>query len=91
MVFLVNKSYWNQYHYLAPFDCMTGEYGDYGTDCTTKFIKICEALELAKDLRTISSDDVKDAVYKSVNQKLPLQDCLLEAERKAAQHKSAAI
>lgn len=59
---------------------MTGEYGDYRGGCTTKFIKICEALELATDLRTIDSDQVKSAVYKSVHDKLPIQQCLQELE-----------
>lgn len=91
MVFFVNKSYWTQYHYLAPFDYLTGEYGDYGSGFTTKFIKVCEALEIARDLRTISSDDVKAAVYKSVHDKIPLKDCLAEAEINAKEVKSAAI
>lgn len=81
MIFFVNKTYWTQYHYLAPFDYLTGEYGDYGTGWTTKFIKVCEALDLAHDLRTISSDDVKNAVYKSVHEKVSLRGCLEETEK----------
>lgn len=81
MIFLVNKSYWTQYHYLAPWDYLTGEFGEYGTDCTTKFIRVCAALGLVTNLRTIGSDAVKAAVYRSVTEKKVLQECLLDAEK----------
>lgn len=78
LTFIINKTYWISYHYLAPWDYQTGEYGKYGTDCTTKFIKVCEALNLAQDLRTVDSETVRKALVKSVDEKKAIKDALFE-------------
>ncbi|KAL3279053.1 hypothetical protein HHI36_016568 [Cryptolaemus montrouzieri] len=69
LVFIMTKTYWISYHYLAPWDYQTGEYGKYGDDCPTLFIKMCEALGLASDLKTTDSKLVRSALVKSVDEK----------------------
>lgn len=78
MVFILTKSHWLSYHYLAPWDYQTSEYGEYGTDLVSKFIRVCAALELACDLKTISSDTVRKALSKSITEKRNITECLLE-------------
>ena len=76
MVFLVTKSYWPQYHYFLPWDYQTGEFGTYGTDCTSKFIRVMAAVGLASNLRTIDSDGVKRALAKCIDSGHSIEDCL---------------
>lgn len=80
MVFLVDKTYWLQYHYLTPWDYQCSEYGKYGNDFTSAFIRVCAALDLATNLRTLDSNSVKNALYLSVETKEPITDCLLKIE-----------
>ncbi|KAK9884979.1 hypothetical protein WA026_009211 [Henosepilachna vigintioctopunctata] len=78
LVFLFNKTHWISYHYLAPWDFQTGEYGKYGHDCTTIFIKVCEALGCATDLKTVDSKTVRTALVKSVDEKKSIASCLYD-------------
>lgn len=78
MVFILTKSHWLSYHYLAPSDYQTSEFAEYGTDLVSKFIRVCAALELAWDLKTISSDTVRKALANSTNEKKNVTECLLE-------------
>lgn len=82
LVFLITKTYWLSYHYLAPWDYQTSEYGKYGTDCVSKFIRVCAALEYAKDLKTIDSQSVRSALTKSVVENQDIRQCLLELAKK---------
>ncbi|KAL1491759.1 hypothetical protein ABEB36_012309 [Hypothenemus hampei] len=82
LVFLITKTYWISYHYLAPWDFQTSEYGKYETDYITKFIKICTALNYASDLKTIDSQGVRMALADSVRQGEDIKKCL---ENKAKQ------
>ncbi|KAK5650515.1 hypothetical protein RI129_001544 [Pyrocoelia pectoralis] len=77
-VFIINKNYWLQYHYLVPWDYQTSEYGNYGGDYISKFIRVCAALELATNLRTIDSNGVKKALEMCLETKKNIKDCLLE-------------
>ncbi|CAH1100421.1 unnamed protein product [Psylliodes chrysocephalus] len=78
LVFILNKSNWLSYHYIAPWDYQTSEYGQYGSDTVSKFIRICEVLECASDLKTIDSDTVRKALTISVVEKRNITECLLE-------------
>ncbi|KAK4883139.1 hypothetical protein RN001_006458 [Aquatica leii] len=80
LVFIINKTYWLQYHYLAPWDYQTSEYGNYGNDYISAFIRVCAALELATDLRTIDGHGVRDALYNSFETKKDISQCLSEVE-----------
>lgn len=68
------------YHYLAPQDYQIGEFGKYGTDCVSKFIRVCAALEFATDLKTVGSDDVRNALVMTMDGKRPFTDCLSKLE-----------
>lgn len=85
MVFLLTKSHWPQYHYLLPWDYRTGEYGSYGTGCSSAFIRVCEALGCASMLRTMDDASVQKAIEKAVDEKLEVVDCLNEEGDKMLQ------
>ncbi|XP_045482948.1 acyl-CoA Delta-12 desaturase [Harmonia axyridis] len=78
LVFFFNKTHWISYHYLAPWDYQTGEYGKYGEDCPTIFINLCETLKLASDLKTVDSNTIRKALVKSVDEKKTFSDSLFE-------------
>lgn len=79
MIFIVTKSYWPQYHYLLPWDYQCGEFGSYGTGCSTSFIRVYAALGLATDLQTVTTDAVKTGLMMAVDSNRPVVDCLREA------------
>ncbi|KAJ8919203.1 hypothetical protein NQ315_012191 [Exocentrus adspersus] len=81
LVFILTKSNWLSYHYIAPWDYQTSEYGQYGNDTVTKFIRICAALEMATDLKTIDSRTVREALTRSVIDQRDITECLLELTR----------
>ncbi|XP_030750839.1 acyl-CoA Delta(11) desaturase [Sitophilus oryzae] len=81
-VFVLVKTYWLSYHYLASWDYQTSEYGKYGDDVVTKFIRACAALELANNLKTIDSRTVRSALTKSVAENKNISECLLELSEK---------
>uniref|UniRef100_A0A182IXB6 Fatty acid desaturase domain-containing protein n=1 Tax=Anopheles atroparvus TaxID=41427 RepID=A0A182IXB6_ANOAO len=76
MVFLVTKSYWPQYHYLLPFDYQSGEFGNYGSGCTTAFIRIFAATGQATKLQTMTTEAVKRGLSMAVDSGKPIVDCL---------------
>ncbi|RZC35592.1 acyl-CoA Delta(11) desaturase, partial [Asbolus verrucosus] len=80
LIFLIKKSYWISYHYLSPWDYQAGEYGEYGTDCTSKFIRVCAALELATDLKTLDYQVVRNALTMSVVENKPIPQCLSQLD-----------
>lgn len=75
----MTKSHWLSYHYLAFWDYQTSEFGQYGQDLVSKFIRVCAALDLAWDLKTISSEAVRKALSESCNEKKHITECLLKA------------
>ncbi|KAB0796845.1 hypothetical protein PPYR_10906 [Photinus pyralis] len=77
-IFLIKKKFWLQYHYLVPWDYQTGEFGNYGVDYVSKFIRVCAALDYASDLRMIDSSGVKNALEACFKTKKNIKDCLLE-------------
>ncbi|CAG9765037.1 unnamed protein product [Ceutorhynchus assimilis] len=84
LVFLITKTYWISYHYLTPWDYQASEYGKYGTDWVSKFIKVCAALEYATDLKTIDSHGVRSALTKSVTENKHITECLTEMAKTAS-------
>jgi len=76
LIFIVNKSHWPYYHYLLPWDYQTGEFGTYGAGCSTAFIRIFAAVGWAKQLKTIDSEAVKEALSLAVDTDTPLVECL---------------
>ncbi|XP_072399969.1 acyl-CoA Delta-9 desaturase [Diabrotica undecimpunctata] len=78
LVFILNKSNWLAYHYIAPWDYQVSEYGQYGKDTISKIIRIFEVLECASTLKTIDSDTVRKALTNSVVQKRDITECLEE-------------
>ncbi|XP_023027578.2 acyl-CoA Delta-9 desaturase [Leptinotarsa decemlineata] len=78
LVFIINKSNWLSYHYMAPWDYQTSEFGQYGQDTVSTFIRVCAALECAYDLRTVDSKTVRKALTMSVNEKKNISECLRE-------------
>ncbi|XP_014252721.1 acyl-CoA desaturase 4 [Cimex lectularius] len=81
LVFFVTKSLWPQYHYLLPWDYRSGEYGTYDQGVSTSILRVFAALGWAKDLTTISSNGVKEALCKSVETNRPLKECLDDAKQ----------
>lgn len=79
MVFVVTKSYWPQYHYLLPFDYQSGEFGTYGSGCTTAFIRVCAAMGMATKLQTMTTEAVKKGLTMAVDSGRPIVDCLKQA------------
>ncbi|KAF5298630.1 hypothetical protein FQR65_LT18876 [Abscondita terminalis] len=80
LVYIINKTYWLQYHYLAPWDYQTSEYGHYGNDFVSTFIRVCAALEIATNLRTIDGKGVRDALYNSLVSKKDISECLSDID-----------
>ncbi|XP_066147614.1 acyl-CoA Delta-9 desaturase [Euwallacea fornicatus] len=77
-IFLVTKTYWISYHYFAPWDYQTSEFGKYGTDYITKFIRVCEALGYASDLKMLDSNGVRTALFKSASENISIDKSLAE-------------
>ncbi|XP_049306390.1 acyl-CoA Delta-9 desaturase [Bactrocera dorsalis] len=77
-VFFITKSYWPQYHYLLPNDYQSGEFGDYGSDFVTAMIRVFAALDMATDLRTISSVAVRKGLTTAVETGRPIVECIQE-------------
>ncbi|KAJ8675171.1 hypothetical protein QAD02_010957 [Eretmocerus hayati] len=90
-IFLLNKSYWPNYHYLLPWDYKTGEFGNYDRGFGTFFIKTCKNLGLADSLVTASSEAIRDALYQAATKKVDITECLesvkLSAEEEAIREK----
>lgn len=80
MVFFVNKTFWIPYHYMAPWDYLTGEFGKYATDFTSNFIRACAAVGYASELKTVDSDHIKEAIYKAAIGEKSLAQCLNDLE-----------
>ncbi|XP_075225189.1 acyl-CoA Delta-9 desaturase-like [Lycorma delicatula] len=80
LIFVVTKSLWPQYHYILPWDYKSGEYGTYGSGCSTAFIRVWAALGLAYNLRSITTEGVKNALAEAADSGRPVVDCLNEAQ-----------
>ncbi|ALC47548.1 CG15531, partial [Drosophila busckii] len=75
-IFFITKSFWPQFHYLLPHDYQSGEFGGYANGTGSMMIRVLAALDLAKDLRTISSVAVRQGLTEAVETGLPIVDCI---------------
>ena len=73
-IFLLNKSYWPNYHYLLPWDYKCGEFGTYNRGFSTFIIKMWKNLGLVNSLKTASSEAVRDALYEAASKKLEISE-----------------
>ncbi|XP_014231255.1 acyl-CoA desaturase [Trichogramma pretiosum] len=87
-IFILNKSYWLNYHYLLPWDYKCDEFGTYDRGCGTFFIKTCENLGLVSYLKTASSESIRDALYKAASKKSDIPSSL-ESVKKIADDEAA--
>uniref|UniRef100_A0A1A9WPD6 Fatty acid desaturase domain-containing protein n=1 Tax=Glossina brevipalpis TaxID=37001 RepID=A0A1A9WPD6_9MUSC len=90
-VFFITKTYWPQYHYMLPNDYQCGEFGDYGTGFTTSMVRVFAALDLATDLKTITSAAVRKGLTEAVETDVSVKDCIqkyakMEMETMATDH-----
>ncbi|XP_065341677.1 acyl-CoA Delta-9 desaturase [Cloeon dipterum] len=76
-VFFVRRSRWPDYHYLFPWDYKTSEYGAYESDWSSWLIGQAAGLGWASNLKTVSSDDMKQALQLSLDTKLPIEQTVL--------------
>ncbi|XP_073816809.1 acyl-CoA Delta-9 desaturase [Musca autumnalis] len=81
-VFFITKNYWPQYHYMLPNDYQSGEFGDYAGGFTTAMIRVFAALDMASDLKTISSSAVRNGLTEAVETGRPIVDCINEHAEK---------
>ncbi|KAL7728090.1 hypothetical protein ACLKA6_002236 [Drosophila palustris] len=77
-IFFITKSFWPQFHYLLPNDYQSGEFGDYAKGTGSTMIRVFAALDLAKDLLTISSVAVRNGLTVAVDSKRPIVECIEE-------------
>ncbi|GLV44231.1 uncharacterized protein CBL_12473 [Carabus blaptoides fortunei] len=76
LVFILTKSHWLKYHHIIPWDYKVGEFGSYGDGIITKCIQIFAAVGWAWNLRTVSTDTLKEAVYASTKTGKPVEECV---------------
>ncbi|CAG9578845.1 unnamed protein product [Danaus chrysippus] len=78
-VFILNRTFWPEYHYIYPQDYKSGEFGTYGSGCSTAFIRMFAVMGLAKDLRTLESGTLQKALAEYARTKQPLEVCFKNA------------
>ncbi|CAG4985922.1 unnamed protein product [Colias eurytheme] len=78
-VFIINRTFWPHYHYIYPKDYKSGEFGTYGTGCSTAFIRIYAAMGLATNLITLEPHTLQVAMAESVRTKKSIPECIEEA------------
>lgn len=74
-IFIINKSYWPNYHYLLPWDWKTGEFGGYDKGWTTFAIRMWEPMGLISSLKTVTCLAVQDVLYISSDIKKSSSEC----------------
>ncbi|KAG8036725.1 hypothetical protein G9C98_004047 [Cotesia typhae] len=84
IVFLINKSYWLNYHYLLPWDWKCSEYGSYDRGWATNTIKILNIIGLVNRMKTASSESIRDALFKASTSKKPLNEIMDEVKEIAS-------
>ncbi|XP_011303352.1 acyl-CoA desaturase [Fopius arisanus] len=90
LVFLINRSFWLNYHYLLPWDWKTDEFGGYDTGVSGFTIKCLNELGLINNLKTTSSQLIREALYKSATSKKTTCD-VLDDLKKAVEYETARI
>ncbi|CAH2245035.1 jg17432 [Pararge aegeria aegeria] len=79
LVFIFSKTYWPEYHYVYPRDYKSGEYGTYGSGCSTAFIRVFAALGEATNLCTLETKTLQKALAVAAKTKKPVASCIAEA------------
>lgn len=79
----MRKSYWLNYHYLLPWDWKSGEFGSYDSGYGTFVLKVLYELGLIDCMRTTSSEDIRQALYKATTSKITMAQALEEIKDKA--------
>ncbi|XP_034827238.1 acyl-CoA Delta-9 desaturase [Maniola hyperantus] len=79
LVFILSKTYWPEYHYIYPCDYKSGEYGTYGSGCSTAFIRVFAALGEATNLCTLETNTLHKALAVAARTKKPLAACIESA------------
>ncbi|XP_011637431.1 acyl-CoA Delta(11) desaturase [Pogonomyrmex barbatus] len=77
-VFFLSKSYWLNYHYLLPWDWKSDEFGTYETGFNTFIVKMWRELDFINEMKTATSDDVREALYKIATSKMTMKEALEE-------------
>lgn len=91
-IFLLDKSYWPNYHYLLPWDWKTGEFGGYDKGFATFFIRMWESMGLVTSSKTISSQAVREVLSLAAEKKKTPPECWDELKRIAEEEaKKAAL
>ncbi|KAI4459892.1 acyl-coa desaturase [Holotrichia oblita] len=76
LVDTIEKMDWVTYHYIAPWDYQANEFGFYGNDITSLFIRICERVRLANSLKTMDGHIIGQAIQMSMDTNKSVTDCL---------------
>lgn len=82
-VFFLSKSYWLNYHYMLSWDWKSDEFGTYETGFVTFIVKMWRELGFINEMKTATSDDVRDALCKVATSETTLKEALAEVERNA--------
>jgi len=79
----LSKSYWLNYHYQLPWDWKNDEFGTYGRGFNTFIIKMWRELGLINEMKTTTSNEVRDALCKVAMSEMTLKEALDELKRNA--------
>ncbi|XP_029161007.1 acyl-CoA Delta(11) desaturase [Nylanderia fulva] len=82
-VFFLSKSYWVNYHYQLPWDWKSDEFGTYETGFATFIVKMWRELGLVNEMKTATSEDVRNALCKVATTETTLKEALTEMQRNA--------
>ncbi|XP_029664649.1 acyl-CoA Delta(11) desaturase [Formica exsecta] len=82
-VFFVSKSYWLNYHYILAWDFKSDEFGNYNTGFVTFIVKMWHELGFINEMKTATSNDVRDALCKMATSETTLKEALAEMQTNA--------
>jgi len=79
----LSKSYWLNYHYMLPWDWKNDEFGTYEKGFITFIIKMWYELGLINQMKTTTSNDVREALYKVATSMMTMDEALAEIKQNA--------
>ncbi|CAL1689307.1 unnamed protein product [Lasius platythorax] len=82
-VFFLSKSYWLNYHYVLPWDWKNDEFGTYETGFATFIVKMWRELGFINEMKTATTDDVRNALCKIATSETTLKEALAEIQKNA--------
>nr|XP_022919352.1 acyl-CoA desaturase 1 [Onthophagus taurus] len=77
---IIENHKWATYHYLAPWDYQSGEFGYYGNDIFSKCIRVCENFGLAEGLKTLDRKTIGQALQIAKETNKPVAECLMDSQ-----------